>query len=576
MRRKPKQTERLTLRGKIFRLRWLFWSVALFSALVNLLMLTGPIFMLQVYDRVLTSRSEATLAALFALVAALFLAMGLLEYARGRVLARAGARFQSELDEPVFIRTLAVAKDPENQRTPATGLRDLEAIQRLLSGPAPLALFDAPWAIVYLTAIFLFHPWLGWMALFGGGVLVTLALLNEVSSRKPQRNAGEARAYADLIENEFRRHAEPVAALGMVDAATNKWVEKRDKALETQILASDRNAVYGAASKTVRLFLQSAMLALGALLAVRGEITPGVMIAASILTGRALAPVEQAIAQWSPFQKARDGWRRLNRLLDQPMEEPPEDALPTPKGKLEVEALAVGPPRAEKPTLQGLTFKVDPGEALGVIGPSGAGKSTLIRALAGVWPPRAGEIRLDGATLGQYAPSALGRSIGYLPQQIDLLDGTVAENIARLDPDADRERVRAAADLAGATELILKLSDGYETLVGAGGSSLSGGQKARIGLARALYGDPALVLLDEPNAHLDALGEQALRAAIDAVKARGGAVVIVAHRPSAIAVCSRLLMLDAGAQRAFGDRDEVLQKTVANAPQLVAGQGVKS
>ncbi|MEO1291707.1 MAG: type I secretion system permease/ATPase [Pseudomonadota bacterium] len=553
--------------------RSLFYAVGLFSFFVNLLMLTGPIFMLQVYDRVLSSRSESTLVALFVFVTGLFLMMGLLDFIRARVLARAGARFQSILDARVFTATLTRSIAPTERSRPASGLRDLESIQRVLSGPAPFAVFDAPWVPIYLGAIFLFHPWLGYLALMGAVILVILTIMNEYASKEPQRKAVEAQMMAETFENAARREAETLKALGMRDNAVARWRRRRDAALEAQITASDRTGSYTATSKTMRFWLQSGMLALGAYLVLLQQVSPGVMIAASILMGRALAPIEQAIGQWAGLQRARQGWRSLTELLARTPAPEERTQLPDPKGRLAARALTAGPPGERTPLLRNLSFMVAPGEALGVIGPSGAGKSSLARVLAGIWPPMAGELRLDGATLDQWDSDVLGRSMGYLPQDVALMDGTIAENIARLDAMPDPRDVIEAAKRAGAHDIILGLPKGYDTPIGIGGAQLSGGQRQRIALARALYGDPALVILDEPNANLDAEGEQALLGAIRDLKDRGKSVVIIAHRPSAIAACDKILMLDKGQQRAFGPKDEVLKQTTLNYPQLVKKDG---
>ena len=568
-----RQTGAAELSRALSASRTLFWGVGIFSVFVNLLMLTGPLFMLQVYDRVLASRSEATLATLFLLVAGLFLLMGLLDFARARVLARAGARFQSLLDTRVFEAVLRRSVSPDERGAPNTGLRDLESIQRALSGPAPFAFFDAPFTPLFLAAIFFFHWSLGLLALGGGLVLFTIAFLNQRRSRRPLGEANERASRSDSFAETVRREGETVRALGMRGAAVTRWSALRDGALGAQIDASDATGVYSTASKTLRLFLQSAILALGAWLAIDGTITPGVMIAASILMGRALAPVEQAIAQWSVMQRALKGWANLKELLEKtpPPARPTE--LPSPKGVFELQGVTAAPPGARTPTVRNVSFRVEPGQALGVIGPSAAGKSTLARIMVGVWPVMAGAVRLDGAALDQYEEDALGRSIGYLPQDVALFDGTVAENIGRLDTEIDASAVVEAARRAGAHEMILRLPKGYDTPIGASGARLSGGQRQRLALARALYGDPAVVVLDEPNSNLDAQGEQALVLAIKDLRERGRTAVVMAHRPSAIQACDVLLMLDRGQPRAFGPKEEVLRQTTANHPQLVGRGG---
>ncbi len=551
--------------------RTLFAGVALFSVFVNLLMLTGPLFMLQVYDRVLASRSEETLATLFLLVAGLFLVMGLLDWARARVLARAGARFQALLDKRVFEAVLRRSVSPDERETPNTGLRDLESIQRALSGPAPFAFFDAPWTPLFLAAIFFFHWSLGLLAVAGGLILFTIAWLNQRRSRKPMSEANENAVRSDSYAEILRREGETVKALGMRGAAVERWGKLRDKTLESQMAASDATGGYATTSKTLRLFLQSAILALGAYLAIQGVVTPGVMIAASILMGRALAPVEQAIAQWAVMQRALKGWSNLKELLEKTPPAATPMKLPEPKGVFEVQGVTAAAPGTRTPTIRNISFRVEPGQALGVIGPSAAGKSTLARVMIGVWPVMAGAVRLDGAALDQYADDDLGSHIGYLPQDVALFDGTVAENIARLSPDIDEQAVVLAARRAGAHEMILRLPNGYDTPIGASGARLSGGQRQRIALARALYGDPAVVVLDEPNSNLDAQGEQALVLAIKDLRERGRTCIVMAHRPSAIQACDVLLMLDRGQPRAFGPKEEVLRQTTANHPQLLRG-----
>jgi len=546
----------------------LFASAFLFSVFVNLLMLTGPLFMLQVYDRVLGSRSNETLLALFVLVAFLYLMMGLLDFSRGRVMARVAARFQALLDARVFsavLRKQAVARGAPD---PQSGMRDLDAVQRFLGSPALLALFDAPWTPVFLAAIFIFHPWLGILALGGGGLIVFVAVLNQMRTRTPVAQANAAAAGADHLAEQLRGEAEMVRSLGMEGAAFARWERARDIAAQRRTQASDRAGAFQTTSKTFRLFLQSAMLALGAWLVLRGEMTPGAMIAGSILMGRALAPIDQSIGQWELIQRAARGWHGLGELLAEVPAEPERMPLPTPKARLEVQQLTVVPPGEQQASLRMVSFNLAPGQAMGVIGPSGAGKSTLARALTGVWRPAGGRIRLDGAALDQYDPDVLGSHIGYLPQRVVLFDGTIAENIARMAVAPDPDQVVAAAKKAAAHEMILQLPNGYDTRVSAAGGRLSGGQMQRIGLARAMYGDPVLLVLDEPNSNLDNEGSMALNQAIRQRKADGKSVLIMAHRPAAIQECDLLLVLDGGMRKAFGPRDQVLRETVANHAQI--------
>ncbi|TMV15616.1 type I secretion system permease/ATPase [Arenibacterium halophilum] len=543
--------------------RSLYWIVGLFSVFANLLMLTGPLYMLQVYDRVLGSRSVATLVALSLLVVFLYGVMGVLDYTRGRIMARVGARFQAALDRRVFdamIRRSSVAPDPAAQ----TGLADLESVQRLIASPVLMAVFDIPFTPVFLAGIMLFHPWLGMLALGGGAVLVLITVLNQVFSKRPLNQANMATHRAGLISEQIRGESEMIQSMGMRGAAFRRWKVARDTSLIETVVANDVGGSFSSLTKTLRLFLQSAMLGLGAYLVLLGEMTPGGMIAGSILMGRALAPIELAIGQWALVQRAAKGWNSLADLLEKTPEEQPRTALPKPKAKLDVQSLTIVPPGDSRASLRTVSFKVEPGQAVGVIGPSGAGKSTLARALTGVWRPAGGIVRLDGAGLDQYAPDVLGTHIGYLPQRVQLFDGTIAENIARLSSQPDADKVVAAAKKAAAHDMIVHLPDGYDTRVTTGGGRLSGGQMQRIALARALYDDPVIVILDEPNSNLDNEGSQALNHAIRALKAEGRSCLIMAHRPAAIQECDTLLVLDQGTRAAFGPKDKVLREMVAN------------
>lgn len=548
--------------------RGLLVAVAVFSLAVNLLMLTGPLYMLNVYDRVLGSRSVETLIALSVLVAFLYGCMAVLDFVRGRLMGRVGARFQSRLDRRVFSASLRAGSLARAEREAQTGLRDLESVQRALTSPALMALFDVPFAPLFFAGIFLFHPWMGYLALAGAAVLILLALMNQAATRRPLEVAAHSAFAADAAGSQIRQEGETIQSLGMREAAFARWNEARARALASAIGAQDAGGTYSAVIRAVRLFLQSAMLGLGAFLVLRGEMTAGAMIAGSILLGRALAPVEVIVGQWAVLARGREAWTNLARLLGAVPEEMRRTALPRPRGRLELEQVTVVPPGETQATLRMVSFRVEPGQAVGVIGLSGAGKSTLARAITGAWRPAAGKIRLDGAALDQYDPDVLGRYIGYLPQRVTLFDGTIKENIARLSPEPDDAAVVRAAQQAAAHEMILRLPDGYDTRVSAAGGRLSGGQIQRIGLARALYGDPVVVVLDEPNSNLDNDGSVALNAAIRALKARGAAVLIMAHRPAAIAECDLLLLLENGARRAFGPKEDVLRETVANHRQI--------
>ncbi len=543
-----------------------FLGVAfLFSIFVNLLMLTGPLFMLQVYDRVLSSRSVETLTALFLLVGLLYGLMAMLDYARGRIVARFGAKFQSSLDERVFDGTIRRALYPQIRSAPATALRDLEAVRSLCASPVFLAVMDIPWTPVFLAAIFLFHPLLGWLAVAGGSLLIVIALLNQILTKQKVAEAQVASGRANAFAEQARQAAEVVRSQGMQGDVAQRWLSQRSNALSQSISASDWTGSFTSLTKSLRLFLQSAMLALGAWLVLRNEMTAGAMIAGSILLGRALAPVEMAVGQWGLIENARTAWSRLGTFLD---ETPPEQAktkLPVPEARLVAKGLTVIPPGVQKPTLRNASLLLEPGKALGVIGKSGSGKTTLAKALLGLLTPAAGEIRLGGATLDQYAADDLGHYIGYLPQQVTLFNGTVTENIARMSQQPDDAAVVAAAKKANAHELIMSLEKGYDTFLEGNDSQLSGGQKQRIALARALYGDPVLLILDEPNSALDADGTEALNRAVRSLKNSGKAAIIMTHRPQAISECDDLIVVEKGQIVKAGSRDEVLGSMVQNA-----------
>ena len=545
--------------------------VFVFSMAVNLLMLTGPVYMLQVYDRVLGSRSEETLVALSVVATFLFVMMGVLDHARGRVMARVGAEFQARLDGRVFaahLRHLSLTPGGAGGRNP---LRDVEAVQRLMSSPVFLALFDIPWTPLFIAAIFLFHPMLGLLALAGGVALIALTLINQLMASGPMAQANLATARAELTAQQLASEAELVQSLGMRGAAFARWMETRGRSLTQSMMFSDRSGLFTVATKTLRLFLQSAMLGLGAWLVLRGEMTAGAMIAGSILLGRALSPIEMVIGQWQMIHAARRGRLSVIELLDTIPAEVVRTPLPRPRARLVAENVTMVPPGATQASLRAVSFVLAPGQAMGVIGPSGAGKTSLAKAITGAWPTAGGRMRLDSATLEQYDPDILGSYIGYLPQTVTLFDGTIGENIARLQSDADPALIVKAAKKAAAHEMILQQPAGYDTPVSAVGGRLSGGQIQRIGLARAMFRDPEILVLDEPNSNLDNDGTMALNRAIKAMKDAGGAVIIIAHRPAAIQECDLLLMLEHGARAAFGPREEVLQKRVKNHVQIAGG-----
>lgn len=553
--------------------RGLILTAFVFSVVVNILMLTGPLYMLQVYDRVLGSRSEATLVALSALVIFLFIAMGVLDHARGRIMARIGANFQAKLDRRVFEAALRRSQVAPSDPAATAAQRDLEAVQRLWASPVLLALFDIPWTPLFVAAIFVFHPWMGWLAIGGGVILIITTILNQRMTKVPLNRANNATIAAERISDNLKAEAEVVQALGMQAAGFDRWQKARGAALTQSLTAADLGGTFSILTKTFRLFLQSAMLGLGAWLVLRGELSAGAMIAGSILMGRALAPIEMAVGQWAVVQRAQEGWQRLAELFTRMPQEAPRTQLPRPKADLEAQNLTVVPPGESYATLRMVNFRLEPGQALGVIGPSGSGKSTLARALIGAWRPAGGKVRLDGAALDQYDPDVLGSYIGYLPQRVTLFEGTIAENIARLNGRPDGLKVVEAARRAAAHEMIVKLPDGYDTRVSALGGRLSGGQIQRIGLARAMYGTPVIMVLDEPNSNLDNEGSIALNLAIREMKKAGCAILIMAHRPAAIQECDLLMVMEDGTRRAFGPRDQVLRDMVKNHTEIVKSTG---
>ena len=544
--------------------RWLVIWVAVFSVFSNVLVLTGPIYMLQVYDLVLTTRSVETLAALSILVALLFLFMGLIDYSRTRVLARIGARFQSALEERVFLAVLHRNRHPD-ERIKATGaLRDLDAVQRLFSSPVLIALFDVPFVPVFAAAIFLFHPTLGWLAVTGGATLIVLAAINQLATKRRVRAARETAQSAMHLADVSAMESEIVLPLGMRENLAGRYLTGSRSALQQNLSAGDYNAAFTTATRTFRLFLQSAVLGAGAYFVLQEQMTAGAMIASAILLGRALAPIERAMGHWQVLQLARAGWVSLAEFLQACPPETEPMKLPAPQARLEVSGLTVKAPGAAEPALRNLTFAAQPGIALGVIGRSGSGKSTLAKALTGYWAPDSGTIRLGGAELSQYSADSLGKYTGYLPQRCTLMPGTIAENIARMDAEPDYEAVVEAAGKAGAHEMILGLPNGYDTQLDGSENCLSGGQAQRIALARALFGNPVVVLLDEPNSMLDADGTRALNKAVRELKDDGKLVVIMTHRPTAIAECDVLMVLENGQIKAFGPKDKVMPQTIKN------------
>jgi len=537
-----------------------FLATGVFSFCLNLLMLVVPLYMLQVFDRVLSSRSESTLLMLTILAGFMLLILGILELVRARVLVRTGVKFEGLLRDRVFAAVFERSVGaPGGTRTQA--LQDLDALRQFLTGSGLFALLDAPWAPIFIGVIFLLHPWLGMASLGGAIVLLTLALLNEALTSRPLKAASERAIKANNFAEASLNNSEVLKAMGMLGGIRSRWYQHRMAAVSHQARASDRAGIILASTKVIRLYLQVLLLGIGAYLAMQQRITPGAMIAAAILMGRALAPVELAVGNWRGFVSARAALGRLKELLDTVPLEKPGMRLPRPEGRVQFEQVIATAPGGD-PTaliLKGVSFQLIPGGALGVIGPTAAGKSTLARILVGVWRATRGTVRLDGADVYEWSRADLGNHIGYQPQEVKLFDGTVAENIARFGK-VDAVEVVAAARKAAAHELILRLPGGYDTLIGAYGHTLSGGQRQRIGLARALYGDPSLIVLDEPNTNLDQPGERALLATIAELKQAGKTLVIIAHRPNILASVDRILCLNEGVMDMLGSRDEVIAR----------------
>lgn len=551
-----------------------FIAVACFSFVINLLMLVSPLYMLQVYDRVLTSRSLDTLLYLTLLAVTLTAFNAFLELVRSRILVRIGGRLDEELGETVFRKLFEWRKDGQSANTLA--LSDLATVRNFLSGSGPNAFFDAPWTPVFIALIFLFHPLLGIIATCGAALLFALALISEFATRGAYaRASGKSRAAMQFADAAIR-NIEVIRGMGMLAQLTGRWAEKNREGLACQGLANDRVGLLTAVSKFIRPGLQIAMLGAGAYLVIGEAASPGIMIASSIIMGRALQPVEAAVSQWRTFVSARAAYGRLKALFAVMGTMPPQISLPRPEGHLKVEGLTLVPPGAQKPVLHEVGFELAAGEILAVIGASAAGKSTLARALVGVWPQKEGYIRIDGSDISQWIGEELGQYIGYLPQDVELFDGTVAENIARFAA-LDSEKAIAAAKLAGAHGMILHLEKGYDTPVGPQGSALSGGQRQRIGLARALYGDPAFIVLDEPNASLDSTGEKALMATLEHLRGLRRTAVVISHRSNVLSAVDRILILNAGRVEAFDRRERIVPKIVGQTAQpLRAVHGAKS
>lgn len=544
-------------RDAIRACRETFAAVAVFSCIVNLLMLTTSIYSLQLFDRVLSSRSMDTLTWLtvIAVVALGFYAF--LETMRSHVLVHVGTWLDQKLSPLLY--TYTIQSGPFTRQTNVQSLRDLGTIKGFLSGQGVFSLFDAPWIPIYLLVLFMIHPWLGWVATGVAIVFFFLTIFTEYATRKLLTEAGMHSIHNYMRAEASARNAEVIEAMGMMPAVVDQWQQNNDKVLALQAEASRRAGLINGITRFLRMLAQIAMMGVGVYLALHNQITPGAMMASSIIMGRALAPVEQLIGVWKMLVAARAAYDRINKKLAQPVAERSDMTLPTPQGRVSVENVFFGPPGSPLMTLNGIAFDLDPGELLCVIGPSAAGKSSLARLLVGVWPPRSGKVRLDGMDVFAWKREDFGSFTGYLPQDIELFAGTVKQNIARMTEGDDMKVVQAAM-IAGVHDMILRLPRGYDTEIGEGGSSLSGGQRQRIALARAFYGAPKLLVLDEPNANLDSEGENALAGALRNAKEQGITTIVISHRPNLLGLADKLLYLQEGRVGAFGPRDEVLAK----------------
>ncbi len=552
---KSKESE---LKSAIMQSKKSFIIVGFFSLFINLLMLVPSLYMLQLYDRVLTSRSLETLIMLTLLVVFLFITMGTLEIVRSKILVFVGNKLDALLSQRVFY-SLFDLSSKQPAKASSVPLNDLTQIRQFMTGNALFAFFDAPWMPIYIAVLFFFHPWFGYFAIFASIVLVTLALLNEYDTKEKLLEANLMSRDSMMYVDSNLRNAEVVNALGMKTNIYNIWKEKYYAFLNAQTDASNKAGVWSNISKNLRMLFQSLILGLGGYLAIKSEVSPGMMIAASIIMGRALAPLDLMIGSWKGFSNARTSYKRLDELLDNFPQNKEYMKLPAPQGEVILEGVVVIPPNGQQQSIRGISMQINKGDVVGIIGPSAAGKSSLARIILGLWPLSAGKARLDRADIYQWDKSDLGRYIGYLPQDIELFEGTIGQNISRFE-EMSPHKVVEAAKIAGVHEMILRLHEGYNTKIGVGGEALSGGQKQRIAFARAIYNDPVLVVLDEPNSNLDEQGELALVEAIKSLKEMKTTVIIITHRPNILQVTNKLALIKNGLLELYGQTNEVLAK----------------
>lgn len=546
-----------------------FIMVGLFSMFINILMLVPPLYMLQLYDRVLGSRSQDTLIMLTLIVVVLFITMGLLEVVRSRVLVRVGNKLDSMLSQRIFDSLFELERKAPG-RSSSMPLNDLTQVRQFMTGNGLFAFFDAPWMPIYITVLFIFHPAFGFFAIFAAIVLVGITIANEYSTKDKLAEANNLSRASTIYVDSNIRNAEVVNAMGMRNNISKVWADKYYGFLNAQNIASDSAGVWSNLSKSLRVMFQSLILGLGAYLAINMEVTPGMMIAASIIMGRALAPLDLIIGSWKGFSSARSSYERIEGLLNDFPKDKEYMQLPAPKGEITLENVVVIPPSGTVPSLKGISMKIEKGDVVGIIGPSAAGKSSLARVMLGLWPLSNGVARIDKADISQWDREDLGKYVGYLPQDIELFEGTVSQNIARFG-EVEPEKVVEAASKAGVHEMILKLPEGYDTKIGPGGASLSGGQRQRIGLARALYNNPVFIVLDEPNSNLDDVGEAALVEAIKTLRAGGTTVVIITHRTNVLQATNKLALINNGVLELYGNTNDVLN-AIAQKQQAAAGQ----
>ncbi|WP_409307204.1 type I secretion system permease/ATPase [Pseudomonas putida] len=552
-----------------------FLSVGFFSFFVNTLMLVPTLYMIQVSGRVVPSGSTSTLLMLTLILTVLLLTLGSLEWVRSRIMVRISNRLDVLLSRDVYRASFKRSLQSGGGDATAQSLNDLTSLRQFFTGAGVFAFFDAPWFPIYTAVMFLFHPWFGWMTLACGSILTVFAVINHRVTGQALAIANKENVASNVITSKTLRNAEVIESMGMLETLMNRWAKRQRYVMMLQSQASDKGGVVSSISKMFRMWSQSVMLALGAYLVIKHEINPGLLMAGSLLLGRALSPIDQMINSWKGFVAAKVQYDRLNKVMDDLNKEPERMPLPAPEGHIQVENLIVAPPGAKAPVLRSISFVAPAGSIVGIVGPSAAGKSTLVRALMGIWPPQHGVVRLDGADISTWDKQALGPYVGYLPQDIELFEGSISENIARFDK-VDPEKVVQAAQMAGVHEMILMLPDGYDTVIGSDGVNLSGGQRQRIGLARAIYGNPRLIVLDEPNSNLDDVGERALGVALQKLKETGATVFIVSHRPNILTRLDRILVMAGGSISLYGERDRVIAELAAQQAKLQRGSQAAS